>query len=214
MAAAASNAAVRDVADDLLSQPQQVTQGQQQVLLFAGLFLARRQQFPLLVQVSWLLRAPSRACACSWHMIARWCLCRVASSVSQVVCHAVLTAACTVDALQDVLVRVIVEALLAAMEQMESLFGDTGSNSSLASSSGEDTTAHCCCCISAVLCIQRRLMWLQQEWKPQGGQQQQQGDAEQQYVHEQLTLLNAAVDKVSVCQLLGVRFGAAAVIEK
>jgi hypothetical protein len=37
-------------------QPQQVTQGQQQVLLFAGLFLARRQQFPIIVQVSWLLR--------------------------------------------------------------------------------------------------------------------------------------------------------------
>ncbi|WIA21326.1 hypothetical protein OEZ85_000553 [Tetradesmus obliquus] len=43
-------------ADEVLSQPQQVSQGQQQVLLFAGLFLARRQQFPLLVQdvLSWL----------------------------------------------------------------------------------------------------------------------------------------------------------------
>lgn len=42
-------------ADEVLDQPQQASQGQQQVLLFAGLFLARRQQFPLLVQVSCLL---------------------------------------------------------------------------------------------------------------------------------------------------------------
>jgi hypothetical protein len=50
--AGAGDAAVGSNAEeDLLSQPQQVTQGQQQVLLFAGLFLARRQQFPLLVQV-------------------------------------------------------------------------------------------------------------------------------------------------------------------
>ncbi|KAF6255360.1 hypothetical protein COO60DRAFT_227963 [Scenedesmus sp. NREL 46B-D3] len=154
-AAAAAAAGVGGVsepgaADEGLSQPQQVTQGQQQVLLFAGLVLARRQQFPLLVQ--------------------------------------------------DVLVGSIVQALLASMEQMESLFGDPGSSSSLASSSGEDTTAHCCCCISTVLCIQRRLAWLQQDWKPQDGsqqQQQQEQGSQQQAACAQLALLHLAVEKAA-----------------
>jgi hypothetical protein len=103
---------------------------------------------------------------------------------------------------QDVLVVSIVQALLAALEQKESLFGDPGSSSSLASSSGEETTAHCCCCISTVLCIQRRLLWLQQEWKPKGGeqqQQQQQQGLQRQPACEQLSILTLAVEKVRAC---------------